>query len=246
MVLDGVRQARAAGFRRAYLLTEDAAPLAPCHVGHLHRTLPDAMTAWDAAYIGLMGWDNRRHAGRDPVLGPDRHGVMHLVSAHAPRFHLHPALWRLDVIERGCELTLRTPGRNGSSWHFEKTCDKLDADLPPEWKRACYQIAASRLSTHPPSAAARLRGRAERWLYHRLMAIVPHLPQPGPAGRFAEWVGFDDVYCDGPYPMFFAGVLRKGRLNRFLVRRLRKTPDGRAFLARLEAAAREGGLALEA
>lgn len=244
MVRDGVRQARAAGFARAYLVAEEHIPLAPCHEAHLNQTLPRLMTAWNAVYFSLMGWDNRRFAYRAPLLGEDHHRMRHLTAPRSPRFHLHPALWRLDALERCADLALRDEAKNGSAWHFEKTADQPDADLPEAWKRGCYQIAASRLSTQPLTFARKWREGAERWFYHRLMALLPRLPAKT-AARLAEWAGFDDVYCDGPYPLFFSGVLRKGRLNDYLVKRLRRSEDGQGLIARIESAAHEAGFAFK-
>lgn len=234
MVRDGVRQARENGYRLAYLIAEEHTPFAACHVGHLHRTLPAAMDSWGAAYISLMGWDNRRFALKNPILGSSHHRMMHLTAPRAPRFHLHPALWRLDVLERCCDIALEDNSKNGSAWHFEKTCDKANANLPDEWKAGCYQIAAHTLSLRAPARIEVLRIHTERWIFNRLMALIPHLPRKEWAEAYKRLLAFDDVFCHGPYPMIFSGILQKGRLNEYLVRRLRRDSEGRDLLSRLE------------
>jgi len=229
MVGDGVSQA-SAHFQRAYLIAEEHVPLQRCHGGHLNRTLPGLMDDLGAVYISLMGWDNRRYASRNPRLSWNRHRLMHLVRSHAPRFHLHPALWRLDALQRCCEISQRAEQKGGSAWHFEKTCEKPDADLPIEWKRGCYQIAAHALA-EGEGWFRRMAVLLERWIFNRLLALVPWLPDPRWAERYLRLLAIDNVFCQGPYPMIFSGILQKGRLNENLSRRLGSTASGRHTLA---------------
>jgi hypothetical protein len=236
LLLEGVRQARAEGFELAYLLAEEHLPLGPCHPGHLNVTLPACMESLPAVYIGLMGWDNRRFTSRSPVLDATHHQLKHLVQDRDPRFHLHPALWQLDVLEACCELALRDPSANGSAWHFEKINDKDASPHPAAWKRQCYQIRASRLALRPPGALRQRVRDLERFLYHKAMAIYPLIPHRALANAYARRVGFDDFFCDGPYPMFFSGIMAKGRMNPYCVKFLRRSAGGRALLDQIEAA----------
>ncbi len=70
------------------------------------------------------------------------------------------------------------------------------------------------------------------------MALAPLLPGPRWAGRYLRLLRIDDVFCDGPYPMIFSGILQKGHMNEHLVRRLRRTPAGRETLVQISAAHR--------
>lgn len=218
LLADGVEAARAEGFRLAYLLAEEHLPLAPCHERHLNETLPALMESMPAVYISLMGWDNRRYTSRSPVLGVAQHRFKHLIGHRDPRFHLHPALWRLDVLAACCELALRDPEKNGSAWHFEKINDLDDAPHPTDWKKQCYQICAAALRRDTPGALKLKAEAMERFAYHKLMAVYPLIPNRDLANRFARAVGFDDFLCDGPYPMFYSGVMAKGTVNAYFRR----------------------------
>lgn len=230
---DGVRQARR-HFRRAYLVLEEHAPLAPCQEDHLHGTLPDFLDRRGGVYLSLMGWDNRRYSSRNPVLGRADHHIMHLTRPRAPRFHLHPALWDLAALEGCCDVALRS-SVSGSAWAFEKTLEKPSVDLPPAWKSGCYQIAAHALR-------ARFRGlsfaaaRAERWLFNRLTAPLPWFVGSRGFDAYTRLLRLDDVFCPGPYPMIFSGLLAKGRLNPHLAGRLHRSSADRALLAEIAAA----------
>ncbi len=120
MVLDAARQVAAKGFTHVYLIAEEHVPLDLCNERVLNETLPHWMDQLGAVYISLMGWDNRRYPSKSPLLPEKYARMMHLRGVGDPRFHLHPALWRLDVLIRCCELALRDPAKNGSAWHFEK------------------------------------------------------------------------------------------------------------------------------
>lgn len=226
VLLGGVRNMRALGIEKAYLILEEHIPLGPCHEEHLNRTLPALMDELSASYLSLMGWDNRRYSSRSPVLDPARYQLKHLTGEIDSRFHLHPALWDLEVLETCCRLALRDSAANGSAWHFEKACSRSEAALSVAAKSGCYQIRASRLAWQRPSRTAEILAPVERFVFHKLMALYPWIKNPRAARAFLRCVPFDDVFCNGPYPMFYSGIMAKGGMNRFFVRHLRRNhPD---------------------
>jgi hypothetical protein len=139
---------------------------------------------------------------------------MHLNVPRAPRFHLHPSLWRLDTLEACAALTMRR--EKPTPWTFEKTCGNVEAPLPGKWKQGCYQISAEALMK--PGLAPVAAARTERFLYHRLMALAPLTQKLGFGMAYWDALGFDDFLYPGPYPIFYAGVMSRGRFNPFLRR----------------------------
>ena len=217
-VQDACAQLRARGFDRCYFLLEDQPPLAPCNHRHLTETIPALMQKLGGVYCGLMGWDNRRFTTRAPILSAADRQLMHLTPPRAPRFHLHPSWWRLETLEACAALVLQTPKH--TPWNFEKTCEKAEADLPSEWKEGCYQISAEALMD--VSAGKKLARRTERFFFHRLMALAPLAQRLGCGQQYWDAIGFDDFFYAGPFPMFYAGVMSRGRLNPYLRRWLQK------------------------
>ena len=216
VLLEGVRHMRSLGFDRIYLILEEHLPLGPCHEEHLNATLPALMDSLPASYISLMGWDNRRFTSRSRVLGNDRHQLKHLTGPNDPRFHLHPALWESAALEQCAALAVEVPDKNGSAWHFEKSSAR--ATFPGAEQDRCYQIRASSLSAYRPAPGRRLAGFLDRVLYQKLMALCPLIPGRDASNRFFRSIPFDDVFCAGPYPMVFSGILAKGALNRFFAK----------------------------
>lgn len=228
-VLDAVETLRARGFSQCYLLLEEHLPLAECHALHLNGTLPQLLDELDAAYIGLMGWDNRRYTTRAPILDARRHHLMHLSIPSAPRFHLHPSLWRLEALRDCLNLVLRDAVH--TPWRFEKVTDRADAGLATRWKTGCYQVCGRRLAAHPPGRVGAWAQAVERFVFHKLMALQPRLPTAVARRKFWEAAGFDDFFYNGPYPMFFSGVMAKGGINPCFARHIQKHPAHAAGLA---------------
>jgi len=234
-VRDAVEALPARGFSKCYLLLEEHLPLAECHAAHLNTTLPRLLDELAAGYIGLMGWDNRRYATRAPILDAARHHLMHLSTPAAPRFHLHPSLWRLETLRDCLDLVLRDPVH--TPWRFEKVTERADADLPVRWKTGCYQVCGRVLAVHPPTRAGAWAQAAERFIFHKLMAASALLSGPA-LQRFWNIAGFDDFFYNGPYPMFFSGVMAKGRLNPYYVRFMKNHAAGRPLFEELLATAK--------
>jgi hypothetical protein len=232
-VLDAARDLRDRGFSKTYFLLEDHPPLAACHSRHLNETLPALIDSLPASYIGLMGWDNRRFVTRAPITGP--HRFMHLTGPKAPRFHLHPSLFRLDALIACLELLARS--EKPTPWGFEKYCDKLDADLPEPFKASCYQICGEDLALDAPGPLRRAASAGERFVYHRLMSLFPPLHKIGWGMKFWDAVGFDNYFYNGPFPMFYSGIMSRGRVNPYFLRYLRRHRAGEPVFQRLLAEA---------
>jgi len=233
MVMAGIQRIKSDGFKLTYLITEEHIPVSHCHVTHLNETLPRMMQELSAVYISLMGWDNRRYPSRSPILGKEHYRFKHLAGFRDSRFHLHPALWRIDVLERCCEIALEDPSKNGSAWHFEKANDKFTAKLSDDWKRKCYQLCAAEMRLEPLTRIEAFLRQLERFSYLKLMALCPLIPMRRVADSYFQIIGFDRFICDGPYPMVFSGILAKGKLNPILKKGLSATPFGQSIYDRL-------------
>jgi len=234
MLREAVRNMRIEGFAWIYLIAEEHVPLAPCSERNLNETLPALAREMDAVYISLMGWDNRRYTSKSPVVG--RYQMKHLEREGDPRFHLHPALWRLDVLEACCDLALQDATKNGSAWHFEKINDPLNSPHPAKWKTQCYQICGDELAQPVPSSSAKFLHRTGCAIFHKLMALYPLIPSKSLANSYARWVGFDDFFFCGPYPMFYSGLMAKGSLNAYFVKFAQRSSHGRGLLEQLRRA----------
>lgn len=214
---DACEELRNRGVKRCFLIPEEHPPLAPCHAQHLNETLPRLMDELGASYITLMGWDHPRSVHRGSPLVPDRHGLHRLDDEFAPRFQLHPALWQLDALIACLDLILALP--NHSPWSFENNVRKATAALPEEMKRGTFGVCGAAMSLRPPSPLAKASRAIGHFISRRLIGFSSWLPKPllQPYWRAMR---FDHFYFNGPYPMFFGGVMTKGRINEFYWRHI--------------------------
>lgn len=221
---DAALQLQSEGFEAVYFFLEDHMPLDRCHVENLTEVLPSLLNSLPASYIGLMGWDNRRFATRSgPILSKGRYKLRHLVAAQAPRFHLHPSLFRMDALVACLRALCQHDKPN--PWGFEKLSDKPNAPLPAEFKSTCYQICGSELALQKSGIFKKAHAAMERWVYHRLMSLVPLARELGFGDKFFKTIGFDNFFYNGPFPMVYSGVMAGGRINDFFVSYLEKRGD---------------------
>lgn len=212
---EACQELRRRGFTKCYFIGEDHLPLGLCHGEHLAKTLPSLMDRLSASYLGLLGWDNRRQLPRNPVTAFEGHQVMRLLAKDSPRFHIHPCLFRLDVLE-GCLAYLRTQEKQ-TPHGFEKACDKADAKLPEEWKQGCYQIKGEEFAANRPGALGSLWLTLERFYFHRMMGLYPLMRKLGYGEAFWRLVGFENFFYQGPIPMFYSGIMVRGKASPFFV-----------------------------
>lgn len=235
--LDAATDLAGRGYDLVYFMLEDHPPLGRCNARHLEVTLPGLVDSLPASYIGLLGWDNRRFAARGgAVLPAESYRLMHLTEPRAPRFHLHPSLFRMSALLACLEAVSRS--ERPDPWGFEKLCDKPDAPLPEIDKAGCYQVCGEELAAIPPARAMRWTRAAERFLFHRAMSIVPHLRKIGLDMFFWDALGFDNFFYEGPLPMFYSGIMSRKRVNPYLLKFFKRHPDP-AFAPLLERAAKE-------
>ena len=191
------------------------------------------MDSLPASYIALMGWDNRRHPSPSPVLGEDQFRLKHLTGERDPRYNLHPGLWRLETLAQCCEITLELAGPQASAWQFERASARSESAALAESHARCYQICARAMAAGRTSFAADWFAAAERFVYMRLMGLLPLIPNKDVRARAFRFFAFDRVFCNGPYPMIFSGVLAKGKINPHFTHLVAGLPGGGPLLERI-------------
>ena len=229
----GAKEAQCRGFTMAYVILEEQFPVAHCHVVHLNETLPGLMESLPACHISLMGWDNRRHPSKSPTLGQDFYHLKHLRADRDPRYNLHPGLWRLDVLLKCCDEVLATAGPEASAWQFERISARSSNPSLQRHKQQCYQICAASMALRKAPILRRIGTALERFFYMRMIGLMPLVPGKTLREKVFRFLNVDRVFCDGPYPMVFAGVLAKGKINPNFTSIVGKLPGGSQLLERI-------------
>jgi len=225
-----------AGYDQVYLVLDDHPPLYSCSARHLNATLPRLLAELDALYIGLNGWGQGR-APNGERLDASRHRIERVAPDFAWRFSLHPGLWNLTDLRRLCQALVQAlPADRRTAWAFERQAAAGAADVPGEWNRRCYRVCGSCMS----ASVLRRALRAGEMLAYRGARFAATRVAGGPAAqRVEDALEFLRRYYEGPYPLYWSGLLQKGRPYP-LARRFLRWRGRRGTLAALDAAARAG------
>ena len=209
------------GYEKCYLILDDHLPLGPCNEEHLNRTLPELMDKLNAAYIGLYGWDQRTQS-RGTLLGREHYRLQKQDSAFLWQFSLHPALWDLRALKELLSSLMQTQNLAlRSPWAFERRSGSEAFTVPESCRSRAYRICGLSM------LGGKNRGlrKYSRLLEFRLIDCVRLFFILVHAGKaLARWDAFmspEYDFHDGPYPLYWSGVLRKGNVNENLIRFLR-------------------------
>jgi hypothetical protein len=216
------------GYRKCYLILEDHPPLAICHQTHLNETLPALMDRLGAVYIGLYGWDQGTLSA-GTVLPSEYHGLQQQADTFLWRFSLHPALWNLEAL-RDVIAMMPIPGNDMSMqsiWAFERRSGSIQNNevISPRLQGRSYRVFGSGMLAGRFRTVRALCRRLYFFILNAMLWLVGKLF--GTAVQ--EWISNallpDRLFFDGPYPLYWSGVMQKGRLNqnfeKFLLRRKR-------------------------
>ncbi|CAN5787234.1 hypothetical protein BH09VER1_BH09VER1_18450 [soil metagenome] len=222
------------GFSHAYVILDDHPPLALCHARHLNHTLPAMAQALEAVSLSLSGYGQRR-----PRLGRSVRwrgwDLDRVSSTELWKFPLHPALWDLTALQGILDFLLAAlPPSEHTPWAFERKGGDPSTPLPDKWKSSSYRINGARLAARPFFALRHLPLRLAQILSEGLIMISGLVA--GPKLRDRTRARFRWLSCpyDGPYPLFWSGLMAKGKVNSHLVSYCHATGQA-ALLARVKA-----------
>ena len=188
------------GFTKVYIILDDHPPVRKCHAKHLNKTLPDFLDEVDATNICLRGVGQSTRVPSFKVSSTSRLApyFRNTDPSYKYIFSLHPSLWNLERLI-GITRTLRENDAEKSytAWDLEKRTSTLNA-IPENWKKSTYQVVGRKLTLHKP-------------LFHLQILLKSSIRvlnlQKNPL--------FDSLwaYYEGPYPLVFAGVMYRGKIN---------------------------------
>ena len=218
---DAVSGLRQKGFDAAYLILEDHPPFGLCHADHLNSTLPQLMENLGAAYISLYGWDQRTRSSGE-ILGRQFHGLQRQSEDFDWRFSLHPGLWNLEALAAilAALPPMEGDGRSRLPWAFERRSGAADFPMPPQWRNRSYRIQSLSMLAGGNAPARGWERRLEFRAIDALRWMVRTAGGESALQRLDARLAPVLRFHDGPYPLFWSGLLRKGAWN----------PDAEKFL----------------
>ncbi len=199
------------GFSNVYLILDDHPPVNSCHAEHLNSTIPRLRESLDATYIALNGWGYGRSGRRinGDILTTDEWNLERVGHDFTWKASLHPGLWslqRLAYLSRTISRTYPTDRR--TAWAFERIVggERLAADF--DCTRSFYRVCGRCMTDR------RTRYFRYRFAYAfvgLLRSLAHRLPVDAtPLNRVMDALGY---YYEGPYPLFWSGMVSQGRVN---------------------------------
>jgi len=211
VTLDAVRCLQERRIEWLYLILDDHPPLGPCNAEYLNRRVPENAAALDAVQVNLLGWD--QYQPQDGVvLGRERLFWQRNSPAFRWKFSLHPGFWRvlplramLDSL-RASAPDVRSPRQFEGALH--DACHRLD----PRLLERTYRVRGDGFTARSRwFESRRLRALARQLI--RLAGRAARLGGPRAAAVVDAAVLPYQRYGNGPYPMFWSGILRQGQLH---------------------------------
>jgi hypothetical protein len=227
IALAAVRDLETQGAEWLYLILDDHPPVGPCDADYLNRRLPETAAALGAIQVNLLGWDQYQpHDG--VVLGPERLGWQRNRPSFHWKFSLHPGFWHVLALRRMLEsLRSRFPAVR-SAREFEGAMHAACAALDPGLLERTYRVRGDGFTARRRWFEARGARAVARQLV-RAVSIMARLGGPRGVAGFETAILPYQRYGNGPYPMYWSGMLRQGRLHEEALRFL--TWTGQAALA---------------
>lgn len=201
-LMDAIAILKQRNFTKVYLILDDHPPIRKCHAYHLNKTLPEFMDQVNAINIGLRGTGQSTRIPSFKVdLPADKANCFRNTDpSYKYIFSMHPSLWNLDrLIAITHSLRENDPQKSHTAWDLEKRTQTLDA-IPDAWKKATYQVIGRKLTCH--KALFHLQTIFKTAIRVLFLQKIPLFD--------SMW-----AYYEGPYPIVFAGVMYRGKINHY-------------------------------
>lgn len=213
LVRTAVADLQTRGFCDCYLILDDHPPMGLCHTTHLNETLPRLMAELGASFINLQGWGQHRPL-HGKLLGSRYFYMEKPDSGYLWKFALHPGLWNLQAFGEILDVLLLDPDPNEHTcWKFERRSGCQDFALPARLRDTAYRISGIAMTARRFPRVFIIFRRLELFSFDVLRFLIRILG--GQAARHrcdSRYLGVYHFY-DGPYPLFWSGLMKKGRLN---------------------------------
>lgn len=196
------------GYRQAYVILDDHPPIARCHAAHLATTLPEM--AWELEMTSIVtggyGPLNARKGTsfRWRELTPER-----LPISQPWKLPLHPALWNLErLLGILHHLMTHLPQADHNPWAFERIgSDPERGGVRKDWLSSCWRVNAWEMSTEEALGLHDF-GDALQRRWERILGLGSRVFRR--SNRKVSGLQHPRI---GPYPCFWSGVMKKGRMN---------------------------------
>ncbi len=227
IVQDAVRRLEERGTEWLYLVLDDHPPFGPCNVDYLNRRLPEIAAELGAIQVNLLGWD--QHQPQEGAMLGRRHLFWQRNSPDFRwNFSLHPGFWHVLTLRRMLESLRSNSPDIRSAREFEGAMPAACRRVDPGLLERTYRVRGDGFT----AGGRWFESRSMRLLTQRLIGptrLAVRLGWPRRVPTIDAAVLTYHRYANGPYPMFWSGLVRGRKLHEEALRFLAWT--GQSALA---------------
>lgn len=201
----------ARGVEWLYLILDDHPPFGPCNVEYLNNMLPKTAVRLGAIQINLQGWDQGQLQAGTALGAADLHCLRNAEDFRW-KFSLHPGLWHVSTL--ACLLRqLRANQPDAiSARAFESSMEVVARALDPGLCAQTYRIRGDGYAR----GRHWFERRNTRWIARQGIHVArwsARLAGTPTLERLDQWLMAYLHYYNGPYPMFWSGLISRGQLH---------------------------------
>lgn len=202
------------GYTKIYLILDDHPPLGKCHSTHLNTNLPEIMDQLRATVICLYGW-GQGGGSREPVgeiLDKKFYFLEKLPLDYLWKFSLHPGLWDLNALIKILDqlILMLTEVEDRTPWNFERISGLENFPIPGLLKSRAFRVCGKEMTG---SKARMYLHMLELFACDTIHYLSRNLLGHNAWEKTYTTLGYMYNYYDGPYPVFWSGILKKGKIN---------------------------------
>lgn len=210
------------GYNYCYLIIDDHPPFATCNGDYLSEELPRLAHSLKAICVSLVGWDQIR-AYQGFKLGSGKHFWLNNDPAYRWSFNLHPACWNTTALKEILEIVMTLEGSDRSARNFEASMHSPVTPIPEHYRRNVYRVCGDRFAISDKWFGNRMFRKGILKILHGVRLSAKGLGGASVLNRVDAQLRVYTDYLNGPYPMFWSGLMQKGATHENAIRFLKLT-----------------------
>jgi len=225
VTFEAVQAMEERGFQYLFLILDDHPPLGGCHSRYLNELLPSEAMKLEAVNVNLIGWDQFQPF-RGVHLGVSHLHFMRNHSDFKWKFSLHPSLWNVKDLCLILDQLLYNFPEVVSARAFEGQAELAGNLVIKEIQEKTFRICGDRYAAGHRWFEQRTKRQIGTLLLHACRWSTGFLGGEKALSHIDQKSSIYFKYLNGPYPMYWSGLMRLGRLHKDALCFLTKTGRG--------------------
>ena len=220
IALEAATYLSAEGYHYAYLILDDHPPVSKCNSEYLNVELPLLARQLEAAVVSLVGWDQVRQS-KGSKMGSDCYHWLKNDPDYRWVFNLHPGCWDLQAVSAILRRMISSENPDRSARAFESLGTFAEDEVIKRYARASYRVCGDRYAIADKwFNSARMRQFVLQFI-HITRFLSGIFGGQRVLQRVDQKLKIYTDFLNGPYPMFWSGLMQKGTIHQNAVKFLR-------------------------